>query len=36
MSDFFLTKTELEGKTGPVWVVGMSGREEDIREDNRR
>jgi hypothetical protein len=35
---FFLTKTEQDGKTGPVWEwvsvgVGISGRGENIRKD---
>jgi hypothetical protein len=33
---FFNKNRDQEGKTGPVWGVGSSGKEEDIRKVCRR
>jgi hypothetical protein len=33
---FFYKNGEQEGKTGPVWGAGISGREEDTRKGCRR
>jgi hypothetical protein len=33
---FFFQNGEQEGKTGPSWGFGTSGREEDIRKGYRR
>jgi hypothetical protein len=36
MPFFFFTKTEQEGKTGPVWRVGTSGRGGEYKERDQK